>query len=333
MTMQKKMRQVQLAAYGEANQLQVTETLIPVPGIGELLLKMETAGVNYADILRRRNTYFMPTPLPYVLGSEAVGRVVSIGEGVSQSQFQQDQRILAILPAGGGYADYVIANAQYCIPLPPHLDPKAATAIFVQGSTAHLILHQIAGTIEGKTVLIHAAAGGVGSLLVQLAKLAGAKVIAAASSDEKLAVARKFGADEIVNYSGTDWPTKAIAANQGEKVDLILEMVGGDIYTQSFDCLKTGGTMIVYGAASGEKGIKHSEHFVDENHQLLSFNLAYFIQHKMEAWQASLGAMIGLIAEGKVKVQVDHTFPLNEVVSAHQQLESRLTTGKVVLIP
>ncbi|NOK58857.1 MAG: NADPH:quinone reductase or related Zn-dependent oxidoreductase [Chloroflexi bacterium AL-W] len=327
------MKQVQLNAYGSADVLRVVEVDTPQPRAGDLLIEVEAAGVNFSDVLRRRNTYFMPTPLPYVLGAEAVGTIVAVGEGVPAQSFQLGQRVLAILPHGGGYSEYVTAAAQYCVPLPTHIAPADATAIFVQGSTAHLILHQVARDIASQTVLVHAAAGGVGSLLVQLAKLAGAKVIATGSSAEKLTFAQKLGADAAINYSEANWPAKVLEANGGEKVDFILEMVGGDVYTQSFACLKPGGTMIVYGAASGQKGMMHSEHFVDENHNLLSFNLAHFVQHKTDLWQASLGAMIGFIAEGQINIQTGDTFALSDVRKAHQQLEDRQTTGKVVLVP
>ena len=288
-----KMRQIQISEYGAPDVLKLVEVSIPQPKTGELLIKVEAAGVNYADVLRRKNNYFMPTPLPYVLGTEAVGKISAVGKGIDSAAFQIGNTVLAILPSGGGYSEYVSAADEFCVPLPPQIDAGEATAIFVQGSTAYLILHQVAGEIAGKSILVHAAAGGVGSILVQLAKLGGAaKVIAASSSDEKLAAARSFGADAIVNYSNAGWTKKVIEANGGKKVDLILEMVGGEIYTQSFECLEKGGSIIVYGAASGEKGFVHSEHFVDESQTLLSFNLAYFIQNKMNLWQEALGAII-----------------------------------------
>jgi len=327
------MQQVQFNAYGTPEVLQLLEVDMPQPQTGELLIRIEAAGVNYSDVLRRKNTYFMPTPLPFVLGAEAVGNVVDIGGG-TETHLKIGDRVLAMLPYGGGYAEYVAVAAQYCIPLPPHVDSDAATAIFVQGSTAHLILDEKAGDVRGKSVLVHAAAGGVGSLLVQLAKLVGAKkVIAAASSDEKLATARHLGADAAVNYSNSGWAKEVIAANDGNKVDLILEMVGGDIYAQCFECLAAGGKVVVYGAAGGQKGFVHSEHFVDESQSVEGFNLAFFIQHKMQKWQESLGAVIGLVAEGKLKVNVKDIFPLREVALAHTLLEGRLTTGKVVLKP
>lgn len=333
MTMTKTMRQIQIAEYGSSKVLNLVNTGMPMPQAGELLIRVEAAGVNYSDVLRRKNTYFMPTPLPYVLGAEAVGEIVDMGDGLQSSPFHIGSRVLAILPFGGGYAEYITADAHYCVPLPSQVDVKAATALFVQGSTAHLLLHRVAGNISGKTLLIHAAAGGVGSLLIQLAKLAGAKVIAASSSDEKLQFAQKMGADLTINYTKPDWTNRLIQENKGEKVDIILETVGGAIYTQSFACLRPGGTMIVYGSASGERGYIHSEHFVDEGHNLLSFNLAYFIQNKPDVWQASLGAMIELVAEGKIQVQTASTYALEDVAIAHQDLENRQTTGKVVLIP
>ncbi|MEL6844055.1 MAG: zinc-binding dehydrogenase, partial [Bacteroidota bacterium] len=277
-------------------------------------------------------TYFMPTPLPYVLGVEAVGTIKELGPE-SETQFATGQRVLALLPFGGGYAEFVSAPLDYCIPLPDHVDARDATALFVQGTTAYLMLHQLAGEVKGKSVLVHTAAGGVGSLLVQLCQQAGARVIATASTEEKLGFAKRLGAEAGVNYRTSDWVEAVIAANEGEKVDLIFEMVGGNIYEQSFGCLNTMGKMIVYGAASGEKGLVHSEHFVDESHQLLPFNLAHFMQYRFAEWQAAMGAMIGLLAEGKIAIQRTHEFPLEQAATAHAQIEARQTQGKVVLIP
>lgn len=329
------MQQVQFSAYGAAEVLNIVEVARPQPGPGELLIRIEAAGVNYSDLLRRRNTYFMPTSLPYVLGAEAVGQVVGWGEGVPDAQpFQAGARVLAILPHGGAYAEYVVCPAQYCVPLPPHIDPKAATAIFVQGSTAHLILHDLLGGVAGKTLLVHAAAGGVGSLLVQLAKLAGAqRVIGTASSPEKCAAALEFGADAVLDYSQAGWPAAVRAANGGEGVDIVLEMVGGEVYAQSFECLRVGGTLVVYGQASGEKGYVHSEHFVDMGQRLLGFNLAHVIGGRMAAWQQALGAVIGLLAEGQIRIGLTHSFPLVQAADAHRAIEARQTTGKVVLVP
>ncbi|TAE83715.1 MAG: NADPH:quinone reductase [Bacteroidetes bacterium] len=324
------MKQVQLHQFGSPDELKIVESIIPQPKAGEVIIKVEAIGVNYSDTLRRRNLYFQPTPLPYVLGSEAVGKIVSVGEGVTEP-YAIGTTVLAILPFGGGYAEYVCAIAQYCVPLPPNMDAKTATAIFVQGSTAQLMISQVAKDLAGKTVLINAAAGGVGSLLVQLAKLNGAKVIAASSSDEKLNVAKANGADATVNYSTTNWNEKVKEANNGKGVDVAFEMVGGDVYNETIKSLAQGGHLIIYGCASGVQGNIHPEYFVDENMSQSGFNLAFYITTKPQVWQEALGAVIGLIAQGKLKIETPKIFALQDAAEAHRQIEARQTTGKVVL--
>ena len=327
------MKHIRMNAYGNADVLEFVETDTPTIREGEVLINVEAAGVNYSDILRRRNTYFMPTPLPYTPGAEAVGNIVEVGPSETPSPLNVGDRVLALLPYGGGYAEYVAVHHQYCIPLPPHIDAKAATALFVQGSTANLMIQDICPPLENKTVLIHAAAGGVGSLLVQLATMNGDKVIATSSSEEKLNYAASLGADAGVNYSTPGWANRVIEANNGEQVDVILEMVGGDIFTESLNCLKDGGTLITYGAASGEKGSIHSEYFVDRNITVRGFNLAFYMQHKLATWQQSMGSLIQLVAENKLTIRTNDAYPLRDSARAHQRIEDRLTTGKVVLLP
>lgn len=329
--MTKTMKQVKLNQYGSPDELKLVETDIPQPKAGEVLIKVEAIGVNYSDILRRRNQYFQPTPLPYVLGSEAVGQIVSVGEGVTEP-YVIGTTVLAILPFGGGYSEYVSAIAQYCVPLPPNMDAKTATGIFVQGSTAQLMISQVAKDVKGKTVLINAAAGGVGSMLVQLAKLNGAKVIAASSSDEKLKVAKANGADELVNYSEPNWSQKVKNLNDGKGVDIAFEMAGGDIYNETIKSLAQGGHLVVYGCASGIQGSIHPEYFVDENISQSGFNLAFYITTKPQVWQEALGTVIALIAQGLLKIETSKAFLLKDAAEAHRQIEARATTGKVILI-
>jgi NADPH:quinone reductase len=330
--MTKTMKQVLLNEFGSPEKLKTIETNIPCPKEGEVVIKVEAIGVNYSDTLRRRNQYFQQTPLPYVLGSEAVGIIVSVGEGVNEP-FVMGARILAILPFGGGYSEYVAAIAQYSLSLPPTMDASKATAIFVQGSTAQLMISQLAGNLEGKSVLVNASAGGVGSLLVQLAKLNGAKVIAASSSADKLKVAVANGADASVDYSEPNWSQKVKEANHGKGVDAAFEMVGGEVYNETIKALDQGGHLIVYGCASGVQGHIHPEHFVDENITQSGFNLAYHIGTKPQVWQEALGTVINLIAQGKLRIDTPNTFPLKDAAEAHRQIEARQTTGKVVLVP
>lgn len=304
---------------------------MPRAQAGEVVVKVNAIGVNYADLLRRKNNYFAPTPLPFVLGTEAVGVIEEVGEGVSLPYVSRT-RILAILPQSGAYSTYVIARAEYCVPLPPNIDDKAATAIFVQGSTAQLMIAQIAKNLKGKTVLVNAAAGGVGSILVQLATLNGAVVIGAASSALKMEVAQKLGAKAVVNYTENNWSEQVKTANGSKGVDVVFEMVGGAVYNESIKCLTPGGHLIVYGCASGVQGAIHPEHFVDENLTQSGFNLAYYIQHNTQLWQEALGTVIGLLAQGQIKIETLKTFRLEDAAEAHRQIEARETMGKVVLL-
>jgi NADPH2:quinone reductase len=326
------MKKIQINSFGGPEVLTLVETDLPKTKSGEVLIKNEAAGVNFSDILRRKNTYFMPTPLPYTLGSEAVGTIVELGPDTDRFNLESGTRVLAILPQGEGYSEYLVAPAQFCVPLPPHISSEAATAIFVQGTTAYLLLHEIIKDVKGKSLLIHAASGGVGSTLVQLAKIAGAsKVIGTASSQEKCEEILSNKADAAINYSQSNWAKDVVDSNGGEKVDIVLEMVGGEVFSESFKCLKQGGTIVVYGQASGQKGFIHSENYVDESHNLLSFNLAHFISTKIEKWQQALGAVIGMMAEGKLKVSINHSYNLEDAAKAHWDIENRKTTGKVVL--
>ncbi|WP_020606574.1 quinone oxidoreductase family protein [Spirosoma spitsbergense] len=323
------MKQVQFDQYGSPDVLTLVEAPIPQPNPGEVVIKVQAIGVNYSDTQRRRNMYFQLTPLPFVPGTEAVGQVVAVGDGVNEP-YLPGATVLAILPGGGGYAEYALAPAAYCIPLPPGIDANTATAIFVQGSTAQLLISQVAKDLKDKTVLINAAAGGVGSLLVQLAKMHGARVIAASSLDVKLTVAKSLGADETVNYSRPNWREQV---NNGNGVDWVFETVGGSVYTESIKCLTKGGTLFIYGCASGEVGQVNPEYFVDENINQLGFNLAFHITTQPQRWQEALGTVIGLIAQGKLKIDITSRFALADAAEAHRQIEARQTTGKVVLNP
>lgn len=326
------MKQVQFSQFGAPQVLALVNKSIPDPRAGEIIIKAAAIGVNFADTLRRRNKYFEPTPLPYTPGSEVVGHIVAVGEGVAEP-YATGTMVLAILPFGGGYAQYVVAIAQYCIPLPPGTDAKKATAVFVQGSTAQLMITQLAKDLQGKTVLINAAAGGVGSILVQLAKKQGARVIAAAGSDEKLERCKTHGADETINYSTANWHEKVKAANHGNGVDYAFEMVGGQVYQQTLKAMAKGGHMIVYGCASGIQGHIHHEYFVDENLTQSGFNLAYYIQHRTPVWQQALGIVLEMLATNALHIETSSTFPLHDAALAHQQIEDRKTTGKVILLP
>ncbi len=327
-----KAKQVVFNQFGSPEVLKYVDFIIPEPIAGEVIIKTEAIGVNFSDTLRRRNTYFQPTSLPYVPGSEVVGEIVSVGKGVGEP-YIKGARVLAILPAGGGYAEYITAITQYCVPLPPNIDAASATAIFVQGTTALLMINQLAGNLKDKSVLINGASGGVGSLLVQLAKIRGAKVFAASSTEEKLQSAKANGADILINYSDPDWLEDLIKFNNGRGVNIAFEMVGGAVYNQTIKALVSGGHLIVYGCASGIQGNIHPEYFVDENISQSGFNLAWYIRNKTQEWQQALGMMIEMLTKEQIKIDTSSTFQLKDAAKAHRKLEARQTIGKVVLIP
>lgn len=327
-----KMKQIKMQRYGDPSVLELIETSTPQPQKGEVLIAVEAIGVNYSDTLRRKNIYFQPTPLPYVLGTEAVGKIIALGEDADPA-IAIGSTVLALLPFGGGYAEYVTVNAQYCVPLPPHIHAQAATGIFVQGSTAQLMISDLAGEINNKYVLINAAAGGVGSMLVQLAKMKGAKVIAACGTEDKMKIALQNGADFVVNYSLPHWSEKVKAITDNTGVDVAFEPVGGEVYNETIKSLAMGGHIIVFGCASGMQGQIHPEYFVDNNLRQSGFNLAFYVMNKTPQWQAALGEIIGAIAQQKLIVSTPITYPLAKAATAHQAIEARETTGKVVLIP
>lgn len=325
------MKAVRFYRYGGPEVLQIEDIPVPQPQAGEVLVKVTASGVNYADTMRRWNTYPEPTPLPYTPGGEVAGTVEALGEGVGTVAIGTS--VLAAMPAGGGYAQYVTIPAGQLIPLPPQLDPLRATAVLVQGLSAHLLLKASARLQPGESVLVQAAAGGVGILAVQLAKRIGAgRVIAAASSIAKLELAQSLGADAGVNYTHDNWPQQVLDANGGRGVDVILEMVGGSVFERNFDCLAPFGRVVVFGLASGQTTLLDPQRLLARCQSIIGFYLGQFFAQP-ELIQTSLGELIEEIISDRLTLHVGHVLPLSKVAEAHRLLEGRQTTGKVVLQP
>ncbi|MCU0376181.1 MAG: zinc-binding dehydrogenase [Chitinophagaceae bacterium] len=299
---------------------------------GEVRIAAQAIGVNFSDTLRRRNRYFQPTPLPFCPGAEVAGIITEVGEEV-MPPFVPGLMVLALMPYGGGYSSEVRVPAQFCIPLPQGMDAQAAAGVFVQGSAAQLMVSSQGNSLADKTVLINAAAGGVGLLLVQLARRMGARVLAAAGSAAKLQLAAQHGAHACFNYTLPKWADAVKNATDGKGADIAFETVGGEVYNQTLAALATGGTIMVYGCASGVQGNIHPEHFVDESITQSGFNLAWYISNKPDIWQQALGKVIEWVAAGELVVHTAHRFALKDAAEAHRQIEARQTTGKVILIP
>ena len=322
------MKAILVEEFGEPEVLGYTDVERPAPDEGEVLIEVRSAGVNFADTMRRRNQYLVPQELPFTPGSEVSGVVSKVGEGVEDVSV--GDRVVSLLDAGG-YAEYAVAPAQSLIPLPEGLDFGEAAAVPLQGLSAYHILKTSGALKEGESVLVHAAAGGVGTLAVQMAKLMGAgTVIATASTQEKLDLAKSLGADVLINYTEDDWPEKVLEATDGEGADIILEMVGGEFLQKNLECLAVFGRMVVYGAASGELGNIVPANLMNNCHSVVGFWLIQ-VASRPDLFVPSLQEMLGWISSGDLELTLGGTYPLEEAEKAHADLEGRKTTGKIIL--
>ncbi|MGB3681170.1 MAG: NADPH:quinone oxidoreductase family protein [Rubrobacteraceae bacterium] len=324
------MKAMLVEEFGEPDVLRPGEVERPEPGEGEVLIEVRAAGVNYADTMRRRNQYLVRQELPFVPGSEVAGVVAGVGENVDD--VSEGDRVVSLVGTGG-YAEYAIAPAEAIIPLPEGLDFDEAAAIPLQGLTAYHIIKTSGALQEGESVLVHAAAGGVGTLAVQMAKLMGAgTVIATASSRTKLDLADSLGADVLIEYTDDDWPERVREETNGAGADIILEMVGGDFPEKNLRCLNVFGRMVVYGAASRDRGSLVPAELMKKCHSVVGFYLPQ-IMGRPDLFVPSLQEMLGWISSGNLQLVIGARYPMEEAGEAHRALEGRETTGKIILNP
>ena len=323
------MRVVRFYEYGGPEVLKVEDAPVPEPGPGEALVKVAAAGVNYADTRRRLGAYVEPTPLPWVVGSEVAGTVAKLGPGVTG--VQEGQRVMA-LTGGGGYAEYAIVAAQALLPVPEKLSFTQAAALPLQGLTAYYLLKHSGRLAPGESVLVHAAAGGVGTLAVQMAKLLGAgKVIATASTPAKLEFACSLGADVQIDYTKEDVVAGVRAATNGKGADIILDGVGGEVFELSLSSLAADGRLIVYGVASGQMVEFNPVRLMRRNQSVVGFYLGHLMARPAQL-RPAIEEITGWLAEDKLRLMIGHVFALEDAARAHRQLEARETTGKIVLL-
>ncbi|MBI6852774.1 NADPH:quinone oxidoreductase family protein [Pseudomonas cichorii] len=325
------MKAVRYHQTGHADVLIYEDVPDPSPQDHEVLIRVEATGVNFADVMRRRgDDYPEPSSPPFILGAEVAGTIVAIGKSVSS--LHVGMSVLAA-PGAGGYAQYMCLPESIVVPLPDGVQPVQAAAVMANGLTAALVLRNAAHLKPGETVLIEGAAGGLGSLAVQLAKLYGAgKVIAAASTPEKRAMAIRLGADATVDYTAPDWAKQVRALTDGKGVDVILEIAGGDNVAEAFKALAPFGRLIFVGQSSGKTSLIDPWQMIVPNHTLTSFYVGAFMAFP-ELIQSTLTEIMGLIISGQLVLQVNTVMPLSQAAEAHRLLESRQTTGKVVLQP
>jgi NADPH2:quinone reductase len=303
----------------------------PTPGPGEIKLKIQAAGVNYVDIMRRRgDPMHEPSPTPFCIGYEMAGVVAEVGSDVASPQVGD---VVFVNTGSGGYAQYAVVPAELAVPVPEGLTPVQIVALWLQGLTAMLSLRHAGKVAGGETVLVEAAGGGVGTLAVQLAKVLGATtVVAAASSDAKLEVARELGADVCVNYSEDGWAEKVWALTEGKGVDVIVESVGGVLLEQALTTLAPFGRMVVLGSASNEPAALHSGELFNHNRVLVGFGIHQYYPDR-PLIERTIAELADLVRTGRLQLRLDHVLPLSEAAEAHRLVEFRLSTGKVVLEP
>ena len=314
------MKAIYITEFGGPEVMKYLDLPEPVPAGSQVLLEVSAIGINYADTHQTENSYLSTQKLPLIPGMEVVGKM------------PDGSRVLA-LAATGGYCQKTLVNPKTVIPLPDKVSDGQALAMMVQGSTAHMILKKMGQIKAGESVVIHAGAGGVGSVAIQLAKLWGAFVIAVTSSDEKKKLCIELGADVVVDAGEADLAQALIKANNGKGVDLILEMVGGTTFDQSLDALAAFGRIVFYGMAS-RKAPKplHPGALMPKSQSVIGFWLVNALADK-ELMAEVFMDLFGMIISGKLKPVIGSTYPLSKAADAHRDMLARKTVGKIVLDP
>ncbi len=307
------------------------EVSMPEPKEGEVLIKVEAAGVNFADITRRRGGYYPEqTDAPYTIGAEVVGTITALGAEVTS--FEIGTLVIATPPTGG-YAQYVSVPVFLVIPVPAGISAVQATTLMAQGLTAALSIKHAAKMQPGESILIEGAAGGVGSFAVQLAKLYGAgKVIAAASTLEKRKIAESLGADASVDYTVAGWVEQVKEMTGGKGVDIVLELAGGEITEQALDTMAPFGRMIYLGQSSSEIPKIDLWNLTVPTRSVTGFSIFAYLAFP-EMIQSTFIEIIGFVLSGKLDLQIGAVLPLSQAVEAHRLVEGRKSTGKVILEP
>jgi len=321
---------IEVTEYGDSDRLEVVDIEQPDPGPGEVRIAVEAAGINFADIMQRRGHYPGGPEPPYVPGMEAAGRVDAVGDGVED--VSEGDRVVAMVETGG-YAEYAVANAEMLFPVPEAMSFEEAAGFPIQFLTAHSCLFAWGGLEEGESVLIQAAAGGVGTAAVQLASNAGAEVFGTASSQEKLELAAELGCDHPIDYTETDFREVIEEETDGEGVDLVLESVGDDVFERSLDAMAHFGRMVTYGVASGVPAEVSNRRLLFENKTVKGFHLGQAATHDPSSVMQAVPDLTEGLASGDLEVVVGESFALEDAADAHQYIEDRKSSGKVVLKP
>jgi NADPH2:quinone reductase len=322
------MKAIQVKQPGGPEAMELVELPVPQPKANEAVVKLAASGVNFIDVYFREGRY--KAPLPFVLGQEGAGVVTAVG--ADAMSVKPGDRVAWSGPMGS-YAEYAAVPADRLVSIPSGVTDEHAAAVMLQGMTAHYLSHDTYPLKRGETALVHAAAGGVGLLLVQMAHHIGARVIATVSTEEKAKLAREAGADEVILYTQSDFEAETKRLTGGKGVDVVYDSVGKTTFEKGLNILRPRGMMVLFGGSSGavppfdlialsQKGSLY----------VTRPTLGHYTATREELMTRS-GAVFGMIATGKLKLRIEHSYPLAEAQQAHRDLEGRKTTGKLLLIP
>jgi len=322
------MKAIQVSKNGGPEVLELVDLPIPQPKPNEAVVKLAASGVNFIDVYHREGRY--KTPIPYIPGQEGAGIVTAVGADVKS--VRAGDRV-AWASQLGAYAEYAAIPAERLVPVPPRVTDQQAAAAMLQGMTAHYLSHSTFPLKRGDTALVHAAAGGVGLLLTQMAHNLGARVIATVSTEEKAKLARDAGADEVILYTQSDFEAETKRLTAGKGVDVVYDSVGLTTFEKGLNVLRARGMMVLYGGSSGAVppfdlialSAKGSLYVTRPT-------LGHYTLTRDELVERS-SSIFGMMAAGKLKLRIEHIYPLSEAQRAHRDLEGRKTTGKLLLIP
>jgi NADPH:quinone reductase len=322
------MKAIQVKQTGGPEVMELVELPVPEPKANEAVVKLAASGVNFIDVYHREGRY--KVPLPFTPGQEGAGVVVSVGSEVRSVKSGDRVAWSHLL---GAYAEYEAIAEDRLVPIPAGVSDQQAAATMLQGMTAHYLAYDTHPLKGGETALVHAAAGGVGLLLVQIAHNIGARVIATVSTEEKAQLARQAGADEIILYTQVDFEAETKRLMGGKGVDVVYDSVGKTTFDKGLNVLRPRGMMVLFGGSSGAVPPFDPIILTQKGSLFLTRpSLGNYIATREELLSRS-GAVFGMIAQGKLKLRIEHTYPLAEAQRAHHELEGRKTTGKLLLVP
>jgi NADPH2:quinone reductase len=321
------MKAIQVKQVGGPEVMELVELPVPQPKPNEVVVKIAASGVNFVDVYYREGRY--KAPLPLVVGQEAAGTVSAVGSEVTSVKLGDRVAQAAIL---GSYAEYQAVPADRLVKIPEGVSDRQAAAVMLQGMTAHYLAYDTFPLKSGETALVHAAAGGVGSLLVQMAHNLGVRVIGTVSTEEKAKLAREAGADDVILYTQQDFEVETKRITGGKGVDVVYDSVGKTTFEKGLNVLRPRGYMVLFG---GSSGAVPPFDLIQLSQKGSLFVTRPSLGHYMittEELQRRASAVFGMILAGKLKLRIAHMYPLKDAKQAHQDLEGRKTTGKILLL-